>query len=544
VALLSLLALPAVALSQARRERPLSFPVATRLVQVSVVVHKDGAPVADLTREDFELLEDGKPQVIESFSVESERGAAAAEPLPAGTFSNRAAGRLGSVSVILLDRLNTSWSDQGQARDQIVKFLGQIQPEDRIALYVLDSSAVRVLHDFTKDTASLLRALARYRGQTSRELAATEEPVLQTGDADIDAVLRESARIVTAAARRNQAESTALAMEAIANHLAGVPGRKNLIWVSSGFPFVIDDPVAAGSPAGISQRTFADEVRRAQRVVNTANIAIYPVDARGLMGAFVSPPSAMAAMPSVGRAAPRAPPQGLFTTLETTSPALDTMKTLAENTGGRAFYNTNDIGRAIRRAVEDGRLTYVLGFAPSHGTWDGRFRELKVRCEAARCRGASIARATWHCRCARRTARERRGRSRTRPQEPARGDGPGASGHGPADRAQGRAQPGRPGGARSVTLEKKGDAWEGGFALVVAQSSTEGKLFKSFDQNVDLRLTDELRERMLRQGLIVNKKLELRDDAHRVHVLVRDLRSGTTGSLIIPAERVREAAKR
>lgn len=79
---------------------------------------------------------------------------------------------------------------------------------------------------------------------------------------------------------------------------------------------------------------------------------------------------------------------------------------------------------------------------------------------------------------------------------------------------------------------------------MIAQSAPEGKLFKSVDSNVDLRLSSELRDRMLKQGLVVNKKVALRDDAHRLNVLVRDLPTGAMGSLIIPADKLRDAAQR
>ena len=58
---------------------------------------------------------------------------------------------------------------------------------------------------------------------------------------------------------------------------------------------------------------------------------------------------------------------------------VETSQVIAEKTGGRAYFNTNDLGGAIQRAAEDSRLTYVLGYTPSHGQWDGRFREIKVR---------------------------------------------------------------------------------------------------------------------------------------------------------------------
>ena len=102
---------------------------------------------------------------------------------------------------------------------------------------------------------------------------------------------------------------------------------------------------------------------RAARALNDSDVAIYPVDARGLIGAFATSASAR---------------QQEFTTLDTIMPNVETSKFIADHTGGPAFYNTNDLGSAIRRAAEDSTLTYVLGYRPSNTSWDGRFRAIKV----------------------------------------------------------------------------------------------------------------------------------------------------------------------
>jgi VWFA-related protein len=521
--------------------RRLTFPVSTRLVQVSVIVHdKDGAAIGDLKLEDFQLFEDGKEQAIESFSVESDAGAAAAAATAAvapNTFTNRESVR-GGVTVILLDRLNTDWADQAQAKKQVVKFLEQIQPGDRVGLYVLESDVVRVLHDFSADTASLLKALARHRARTSGELAASEERVFDSGDVEMDVFLRESTRQVAAEFIRMRAQMSCRALEAIAQHLAGVRGRKNLIWVSSAFPLTFDDPIGRGGSADLSVRSFSDEVQRATRALGDANIAVYPVDARGVIGAFAINPAAIPSTPDSGRTM-----RGAFTTLSTSMPAIDTIQTIAENTGGRAFHGTNDIGGAIRRAVDDARVTYLLGYSPSHARWDGRFREIKVKVRRA---GAEVRhrRGYWALPPQRDAGKSTRELAETL-RSPLEATGIALSARVDADAITdaGELSLAIQIEARAVTLEKKGEVWEGSFALVIAQSNAAGRTWKAFDSSVDLRLPGEMRERLLAQGLVVNKKLSLREDAARVHVIVRDGASGATGSLIIPADRLRPAGR-
>src|ERR1051325_9651242 len=115
---------------------PPIFRAGTRLVQVNVIVHdKHGEPVPDLKKEDFVLVERGKPQQIRFFSMDTAgTGASTADALPPHIFTNALPAQRGvptSVTVILIDGLNTAWGDQQRARDGILKFTKQIEPQDR-----------------------------------------------------------------------------------------------------------------------------------------------------------------------------------------------------------------------------------------------------------------------------------------------------------------------------------------------------------------------------------------------------------------------------
>src|SRR5688572_1457407 len=130
----------------------------TSLVQVNVIaVGRDGRPVTDLTKEEFVVTEGGKRQVIASFNVHSGTGTASSVKLPDNVFSNYL-GVPPSVTAILLDGVNTEGRDRVYARRQVISFLKQIQPEDRIALFSLDTT-LRVLHDFTTDSRQLVALL-------------------------------------------------------------------------------------------------------------------------------------------------------------------------------------------------------------------------------------------------------------------------------------------------------------------------------------------------------------------------------------------------
>lgn len=519
----------ASAVSAQEPARP-TFRANTRLVQVNVVVHdRSGNPVGDLAAADFTLFEGGKQHPIELFAIETHQALAASRlAVPPNTFSNHLEGVAGgTVTVVLFDRLNTRFEDQKPAKDQIVKVLAGLQPSDRVALYVLESDTVRVLHDFTNDAAGLVRVLTRYlAGMTSRELELSEAPAPDLGttgvaalDAEAEAWLKQTTEAINALYTRRRGEYTTDALEGIANHLAGVRGRKNLIWVSSAFPLVTYD--------FMGPRSLTPEINRATRAINNANIAVYPVDARGLIGAFTGAPPA-----------PGTPAQ--FTTLATVMPNMDTMRTIAEDTGGRAYVNTNAIGDAVRRAMDDSRVTYVLGYYPSHGNWDGKFREIKVDINR---KGLEVRHRKGYLAIPPQPQQTAAGRAAAlgdaiRSPLEATGIGLTAS----VDRA---GAPSRDAmltiqvDARSITWDKRGDEWVGALDVLVGQSETDHKFVKSMDTIVNLSVNAERYAQMMVEGFTLTHKITLRQGVARLHIVIRDVSSRTTGSLIIPVGRIR-----
>ena len=363
--------------------------VTTRLVQISVVVHdKNGMPVRDLTKEDFALFDKGQEQKILFFSKEtSEAPRVNAPPLEPGVVSNRFANYTSegqkhlaaipaSLTVILLDGLNTGFTDQHYAKEALIKFLNQLQPGDRVAIYTL-SNGLRILHDFTSDTGVLLEALAKHRNQTSFALDNSSYDDANTGDDNLDTFLDQANERVANFYQARRIQTTLEALETISRHLAGMPGRKNLIWLSGSFPAIVGQGTD-GAP-GQDFQNFSDEIQRALRTVNDVGISIYPVDARGLMGAFATMPSMDASSrgpnPRRGRGPQPVDQRAQNQILQTQG----TMHEIADRTGGRAFMNSNDLTGAIRRAIDDSRFTYVLAYTPSHNQWDGKFREIKIR---------------------------------------------------------------------------------------------------------------------------------------------------------------------
>lgn len=522
-------------------EQP-TIRVTTRLVQVSVVVHdKHGQPITDLTRDDFTVLDGKRPEKIALFAVESSRTLPGpSQSLPADTFANRLEYHQEvptSVTIILFDGLNTQFMDQAWAREQVLRFLRQLRPEDRVAIYVLGSQ-LKILHDFTRDARLLIQALGRYKGNESLELQASE-PVdsrsagLTSRLPDGALLLRElnsffhvtdEPMIEFFTARR--VEKTLRALEAIALHAGRFPGRKSLLWVSGSFPFWLgsDSTGLCTSPRCRERRSFSSEVERTARALNDSNLAVYPVDARGLG----------AGLPSAADPSFRLQMGGSGWSEEHLS-TVDTMTILAERTGGQAYYDTNDIFGAIRKAVDDGRVTYALAYYPTHDRWDGRFREIKVEVKRPGLR-----------------ARYRRGyfalqqgaldvQQRKAVLDEAIWSPLDATSIGLVVKA--RSEQTATGivlrlrllvDPRDLTLWQQGDRWVGNLDILFAQPDAEGLKVKGVSKTLDLRLKQQRYELIMREGLVLTQKVDIVPAAHQLRIVVRDATSGAIGTVTVP----------
>jgi VWFA-related protein len=356
--------------------------ISTRLVELGVIVRNKDGPVEDMTKDDFVVVDRGKPQKIGVFTVESVKSPATipqlAKMLPPNTFSDLpqyGASKPRSVTVVLLDNLNTLYGsapeDQYErtpvwiedaalkrAKTHLIEFIKTLDPRDRVAIYGLRDS-LHVLSDFTNDRAQLLAILSTY-DTTPGTSRATAEPGYKTAPVlgrAADPFENEAAGSLADMVNGDRDAKTMAALQSIADHVANIPGRKNLVWLTANLPF---------SGAAMA------------RVLGPANIAVYPVDARGFLTRQFSlqlqenAPSADAVAGANGKY-DNAPGQSSMPI------GIDTMEKVAEETGGQAFVNTNDITGAIRKAVEDSAVTYTLGFYIDASALDGKFHEIKVQ---------------------------------------------------------------------------------------------------------------------------------------------------------------------
>jgi len=395
---------PPAAQTSAQQQTPSAEPatvlrVTTRLVVVDVVAtdHKDMA-VTDLRREDFTLLEDGKEQEIKVFALQQAVHSApaanvvpAAFKLPENTYTNIPRYNTNSaLNVVLLDALNTTAPHQAYVRDQMLKYMEKMPEGQPLAIYLL-SSKLTLLQDFTSDPEVLRGVVKKLNSKVSPLLdnptGGPDQELLPPGLADSgvlpDAMLQSMMHFEqerTSFLTDFRVRLTLEAMSALARSLAGYPGRKNLVWVSEAFPVGVDPNLELTGDVFAGTRNYGPQIAEAAQALIDSQIAIYPVDARGLVPLSVFDAS-RSGNDKFGRSLSRPGRMGAAINSELSNLANvhGAMQDLADRTGGKAFYNRNDIDGAIRRGIEDGSTYYTLAYYPSHKDWNGKFRKIKVK---------------------------------------------------------------------------------------------------------------------------------------------------------------------
>jgi VWFA-related protein len=513
----------------------------TRLVQVSVIAkEKGGEPAAGMKAEDFRVLVDGRPQRIAFFSSESTGvSPATSAPLPPNTYTNILGARgqaINGITVVLLDLVNTRMADRMYARQQLIKYLEEIQPQDRIGVYVF-SGRLRVLHDYTADMSDFQKKLADAKSRLIG-VSATETPgALDREQSEFDMALqgRGGPPQERQFYLRNRILGTLAVFKFIANHLERVPGRKNLIWVSGAFPEIFGYQHTNGMG-----EDFMDEVDSTVRALSQANVAVYPIDARGLTpspGFDASRPSGQGA-PGRIPTAPRAGAGG------GQNAAHATMDDLAHRTGGHAFYNTNDLARAIHEAVADSTLTYTIGFYPADEKNDRDFHKIKI--EAVRGH-VSLHYRSGYLDVPPAAPDERRRLLQLHDAlwSPLDATELGLTVHAARSTAPPNSSAGLPAGAPTldllvtiqpdgVQLKQDGDRYDGRIDLLMVQRDSQGNQINSPLDTIELKMLPDTYRKFTAAGLPLRRTLPLSPRADSLRIVARDAGSGMIGSLTVP----------
>lgn len=371
----------------------------TRLVVIDVVAtdNNKGAPVMDLKPEDFKVLEEGKEQQIRAFSFQhpAANGSATLHQespnLPPNVFSNTPKFRPDTaLSVLLLDSLNTNLPNQAYAREEMIKYLAKIPDGQPIAVYTLGRN-LRMIQDFTTDSSELRKVAKDLKLDTSplqdNPAGGTPVELAPPGAFDSGMIPAQMQQAMQQFEDERTSFQTDLrvrytldAMNSLARALSGYAGRKNLIWISEAFPISIDPDLTLSTGSFNAARNYAPDIAEAAENLTDAQIAVYPVDARGLVNSSVFS-AASTGRDTFGRSLSR--PGRMQQTMSQESASLQNshgaMEDLAERTGGKAYYNRNDLDAAIRKSIDDGSTYYTLGYYPENKDWNGKFRKIHVK---------------------------------------------------------------------------------------------------------------------------------------------------------------------
>jgi VWFA-related protein len=343
---------------------PPTVRIYTREVIVDVnVTDAAGNPVPGLTRSDFTVTENGQPMTLRSFREHAPEAAETAVPagpaLPHNTFANTGPPEgVHPLFILLFDALDTPIASQAVVRQRMVNFAAKLPPNTHMAVMAISPTGrLSVVQGFTTDPAVVKKALANQKldigippledfGQEP-----TDNPALDIqGSPQVAAAMASAQPRVDETLECNHTAMrviyTSNAFAQIARYTSGMPGRKNLVWYTGAFP------------TGLRCYDAGEEIRSALSLLEHSHVVVYPVDSRALdIYARNGPTSRI----------------GQIMTVEHL-----TMESVAEQTGGRAFYNNNDLAAAALTAINSGISYYTLTYIPTNQNLDTRLRRISV----------------------------------------------------------------------------------------------------------------------------------------------------------------------
>jgi len=375
--------------TSAADEAKVEFRTQTILIQVPVVVtDKSGNHVHGLTKESFSLFENGKPVSISHLEELTASSTPIAAPkVDPGQFRNLTldGAQPHNVVVVALDTVNTPLLDQAYGRRELVKFLANnLDSGQVLSLMIITSHGLKIVQGLTGDPSRLSAILKKAGGEVSQletvsmdaqaDAATGSTPpgwLSGSGNPDpqtaLDTFLEHGDAMEAQFMQQNAVETTLNGFLGIAQALSGIPGRKSLIWATGGFPFSMDSPATV--PGGYLSVLY----EHTMLALNEAEISVYPVDVRGLMNVSLPDASRSGAVTGLNASRQMINRQWLQ------QAKFDTLNDFADMTGGRAFYNTNDVAGSFKRAAGDGSSYYLLGYyLDTHNNKPG-WRKLHVK---------------------------------------------------------------------------------------------------------------------------------------------------------------------
>lgn len=337
-----------------------TFHAESRLVVVDVVVTKHRQPMTGLTQSDFTISEDGKRQQIAFFEAH-------VPPAPDSKQSPS------SINIVLFDLLNIPLLDQPYAREQMIQFLKKLPPKRQVALFELGTS-LRMIAGFSATSDDLVAAAKKLvphssellDTQESREHAQDQLALAREGSPNQEFFdrMQDFMAETTAARDQDRAKITLQALNDIARAASGFHGRKNILWLSEEFPVYFGPKFNASDPDP-NTRNYFEVMRDMGSQLSSAQVSLYPIDVRGLITGLTTASSG-------------GPARGNERIINIETLHLE-MDKLAEETGGRAYYDTNDLKLAMQNSLENGATYYTIAYVPRQQNWDSKYHHIKVQ---------------------------------------------------------------------------------------------------------------------------------------------------------------------
>jgi VWFA-related protein len=351
--------------------------ITTNLVQVDVVVTKDGKQMTDLKPEDFELFEDGHLQKITNFSYISNVPGTAANNAPVPLAKDKSAPVVPAAVrprdvrrtvALVVDDLGMSNESMGQARRQLRKFVDeQLQPNDLVAI-IRTGGEVGALQQFTTDKRLLHSAIEHLKwNHCSRTGVNVFKPATST--------LLGALGDVTCGGQA--LAGTMRTLRFVLQGMRELPGRKSMVLFSDYIPIQDQEPgPSLGGTASVFSSTisYAALLQRVAELAIRASVVIYAVDTRGL--AYTGP-TAADKFSGTAREITNQIQASFSSRSQSLLAGREGSDLIARQTGGFLVRNSNDFG--IERVMDDQRGYYLIGYRPGDQTFNRRFHHIKAR---------------------------------------------------------------------------------------------------------------------------------------------------------------------
>ncbi|HVZ21560.1 MAG TPA: VWA domain-containing protein [Vicinamibacterales bacterium] len=362
---------------------PVTFRAEVNYVEVDAfVTDQQGHLVTDLTQNDFEVLEDGKPQKISSFSLvnipieKAERPLFAGKPIEPDVQTNQHLD--GRIYLIVLDDLHIDPTRAPRVKAAARRFIQQNFGVNDLAAVVYTGGRGNDSQDFTNDPQLQLKSIDRFTG---RKLQSATIEQLDNPRTDPTSGQVGPGDDVDSQERAYRARSAMNTIRKLAEFMANVRGRrKAMLLISEGVDYNIFDIIGpnvediANSqtlPAPSAATSVLLDTRDAIAAATRGDVNIYAIDPRGLSTGAEDLITASDTFEDQGI--------GVSSLQSELRMSQDALRELADATGGFAAVNKNDLNGAFDRIVRENSTYYLLGYYPTNEKRDGKFRKVQVR---------------------------------------------------------------------------------------------------------------------------------------------------------------------